>query len=277
MCDSLNVGLHAQPPEISEQQFDEEVGLLWVSHPQDAAAVPCDGVIPARCESVTNMQGLHADTHSYTVCARLLCAAKMSNAMAALLRWHTETLRGSFERKKALHLQTVWLLGQKKRFLHSHGVWQCSYHCFWYSSTSIFINKILSSTPARAQTDHCGFIATPDNFRATTSLCSSVCIQNPTFKLCRDQRVLYLSRLAAQVLHESFQSKGFIAHLPTNPPKFKDSAAGSGPYLSTSTGQPTARISLQALSLHAADHMTAQSVEMGKHARLRQQRHQLRR
>ncbi len=61
------------------------------------------------------------------------------------------------------------------------------------------------------------------------------------------------------MLHESFQSKGFIAHLPINTPKLRDSAAGSGPSLITSSGQPMVRISLQALSPHAADHMSAQS------------------
>lgn len=106
-CNSLNVGLHAQPPEISEQQFDEEVGLLWVSHPQDAAAVPCDGVIPTRCEPVTNMQRLHADTHSYAIALRRQkCPMPWQHCCAGIQKYSEAALRG----QKALHLQIVWLL-----------------------------------------------------------------------------------------------------------------------------------------------------------------------
>ena len=58
---SLNVWLHAKPPQISKQKLDEEVGLLGVGHPQYAAAVPCDGVVPTGGESVSNMQRLRAN------------------------------------------------------------------------------------------------------------------------------------------------------------------------------------------------------------------------
>ena len=57
---SLNVRLHAEPPQVSQQEFDEKVSLLGIGHPQYAAAVPCDGVVPTGGKSVSNMQRLRA-------------------------------------------------------------------------------------------------------------------------------------------------------------------------------------------------------------------------
>ena len=61
---SLNVRLHAEPPQIGQQKLDEEVCLLGVGYPQYAAAVACDGVIPTGREPVSNMQRLPARQNS---------------------------------------------------------------------------------------------------------------------------------------------------------------------------------------------------------------------
>ena len=55
---SLNVGLLAHAAQVSEQQFDEEVGLLRVGHPQDGAAVARRCVVAASRKPVAHMQHL---------------------------------------------------------------------------------------------------------------------------------------------------------------------------------------------------------------------------
>ena len=72
---SLDVWLHAEAPQVSQQQLDEEVGLLWICHPQDAAAVPRDGIIAACCESVPHMQGLHRDIGLFASCGSMCCVS----------------------------------------------------------------------------------------------------------------------------------------------------------------------------------------------------------